>query len=75
MDMAEALAMVFATSSSLATIPVTMECVRKDLGVSKTVSGFVLLMGTTVNMDGTALFECAGVIFIAQVLGVDLSFT
>jgi len=71
--MANALATVFATSSSLATLPVTMECVRKNLGVSKTVSGFVLPMGATVNMDGTALFECVGVIFIAQVMGVDLS--
>lgn len=71
--MADALATVFATSSSLATLPVTMECVRKNLGVSKTVSGFVLPMGATVNMDGTALFECVGVIFIAQVMGADLS--
>jgi proton glutamate symport protein len=73
--MSNALATVFATSSSLATLPVTMECVRKNLGVSKTVSGFVLPMGATVNMDGTALFECVGVIFIAQVMGVDLSFS
>ncbi len=73
--MANALATVFATSSSLATLPVTMECVRRNLGVSKTVSGFVLPMGATVNMDGTALFECVGVIFIAQVMGVDLSFS
>ena len=73
LGMANALATVFATSSSLATLPVTMECVRKNLGVSKTVSGFVLPMGATVNMDGTALFECVGVIFIAQVMGVDLS--
>lgn len=50
-----------------------MACVRKNLGISKTVSGFVLPMGATVNMDGTALFECVGVIFIAQVMGVDLS--
>lgn len=71
--MTNALATVFATSSSLATLPVTMECVRKNIGVSKAVSGFVLPMGATVNMDGTALFECVGVIFIAQVMGVDLS--
>jgi len=70
--MASALATVFATSSSLATLPVTMECVEKNAGVSNKVAGFVLPLGATVNMDGTALFECVGVIFIAQVLGISL---
>ncbi len=70
--MASALATVFATSSSLATLPVTMECVEKNIGVSPKVANFVLPLGATVNMDGTALFECVGVLFIAQVMGVGL---
>jgi len=49
-----------------------MECVERELGVSNRVAGFVLPLGATVNMDGTALFECVGVLFIAQVLGVAL---
>jgi len=70
--MAGALATVFATSSSLATLPVTMECVERNAGVSNKIAGFVLPMGATVNMDGTALFECVGVLFIAQVMGIPL---
>ena len=62
----------FSTSSSSATLPVTMNCSTKNAGVSKNVSGFVLPLGSTVNMDGTALFECAGVLFISQILGVNL---
>jgi Na+/H+-dicarboxylate symporter len=54
-------------------LPVTINNVEKKAGVSNRISSFVLPMGATVNMDGTALYECAGVIFIAQVLGVDLS--
>ena len=65
--------MAFSTSSSSATLPVTMSCVRDKVKVSKTTSGFVLPLGATVNMDGTALYECAGVLFIAQALGIDLS--
>jgi Na+/H+-dicarboxylate symporter len=72
--MASAMATAFSTSSSSATLPVTMKCVRENANVSDETSSFVLPMGATVNMDGTALYECAGVIFIAQVLGVDLSF-
>ena len=49
-----------------------MNCSTKNTGVSKKVSGFVLPLGSTVNMDGTALFECAGVLFISQILGVNL---
>lgn len=71
--MAGALATVFATSSSLATLPVTLECVEHHARVSNKVAGFVLPLGATVNMDGTALFECTGVLFIAQVLGISLS--
>ena len=70
--MAPALLTVFATSSSMATLPVTMECVEERLGVAPRIAGFVLPVGATVNMDGTALFECVGVLFIAQVLGVSL---
>tara|TARA_B100000123_G_C25662530_1_gene398359 strand:- start:405 stop:824 length:420 start_codon:yes stop_codon:yes gene_type:complete len=50
-----------------------MKCIRENVGVSKKTTSFVLPMGATVNMDGTALYECAGVIFISQVLGIDLS--
>jgi len=72
-NMIEALVMAFSTSSSAATLPVTIENVEKNVGVSNRTSSFVLPMGATVNMDGTALYECAGVLFVAQVLGVDLS--
>ena len=70
--MRTALATAFATSSSNATLPVTMRCVEDNAGVSNKVSSFVLPMGATINMDGTALYECAGVLFISQVLGIDL---
>ncbi|MCH7650462.1 MAG: dicarboxylate/amino acid:cation symporter, partial [Nitrospinae bacterium] len=70
--MASALATVFATSSSLAALPVTMQCVEDNIGVPNKVAGFVLPLGATINMDGTALFECVGVLFIAQVMGIPL---
>ena len=70
--MATAMTTAFSTSSSSATLPVTTDCVRNNVGVSKEITGFVLPLGATVNMDGTALYECAGVLFIAQVLGIDL---
>ena len=72
-NMFDALMMAFSTSSSAATLPLTMNSVKRNVGVSDRVSSFVLPMGATVNMDGTALYECAGVLFIAQALGVDLS--
>jgi Na+/H+-dicarboxylate symporter len=72
--MAEPLAMAFSTSSSAATLPVTIRAVEQKVGVSNRISSFVLPMGATINMDGTALYECAGVLFIAQALGIDLSF-
>ncbi len=72
-NMIEPLTMAFSTSSSGATLPVTLSTVEKKVGVSNKVSSFVLPMGATINMDGTALYECAGVLFIAQVLGVELS--
>jgi Na+/H+-dicarboxylate symporter len=74
-NMMAPLTMAFSTSSSAATLPVTLRTVENKVGVSNRVSSFVLPMGATVNMDGTALYECCGVIFIAQVLGVDLSVT
>ena len=71
--MGSALAMAFSTSSSGATLPMTMKCVQEQAGVSNKVTSFVLPMGATINMDGTALYECAGALFIAQALGVDVS--
>jgi proton glutamate symport protein len=71
--MASAMITAFSTSSSNATLPLTMRCVEKNAGVSNRISSFVLPMGATINMDGTALYECAGVIFISQVLGLELT--
>ena len=71
-NMTEALITAFSTSSSAATLPLTINNVEKKVGVSNKISSFVLPMGATVNMDGTALYECAGVIFISQVLGANL---
>lgn len=65
--------MAFSTSSSVATLPVTMECVNDRLGVSKEVSSFVLPIGATVNMDGTSLYQAVAVIFLAQLHWVDLT--
>jgi proton glutamate symport protein len=62
----------FSTSSSGATLPVTMECVEKNLGVSEEVSSFVLPLGATINMDGTALYQAVAAVFIAQTLGMEL---
>jgi proton glutamate symport protein len=69
----EPLLIAFSTSSSGATLPVTLDSVEHKVGVSNKVASFVLPMGATVNMDGTALFECAGALFITQVLGFHLS--
>ena len=71
--MSSAMATAFSTSSSSSTLPVTIKCVNENVKASKEVSGFVLPMGATINMDGTALYECAGVIFISQILGVELT--
>jgi len=65
--------LAFSTSSSAATLPVTMECVEDNMGVSKNVSSFVLPIGATVNMDGTSLYQAVAVIFMAQMHMVDLS--
>lgn len=66
--MASAFATAFSTSSSGATLPVTMDCIENKVGVSNKTSSFVLPLGATINMDGTALYECAGVLFISQVI-------
>lgn len=71
--MMPALLMAFSTSSSAATLPVTYRCVQERAGVSKRISGFVLPLGATVNMDGTALYECVAALFIAQAYGLDLN--
>ncbi len=71
--MRPALLLAFSTASSSGTLPVTMRCVQDGSGVSKRVSSFTLPLGATVNMDGTALYECVAVIFVAQVMGIDLS--
>ena len=63
----------FTTSSSSAALPVTMDQVKKHLGVSEEISNFVLPLGATINMDGTALYQGIAVVFIAQALGIDLS--
>ncbi len=63
----------FSTSSSGATLPVTMECAEERLGVSEEVSSFVLPLGATINMDGTALYQGVATVFIAQALGLDLT--
>ena len=63
----------FSTSSSAATLPVTMDCVEKNLGVDKEISSFVLPIGATINMDGTSVYQAVAAVFIAQAFGLDLS--
>lgn len=65
--------LAFSTSSSAATLPVTMECVEQNLGVNKKISSFVLPIGATVNMDGTSLYQAVAVIFLAQMHMANLS--
>jgi len=65
--------LAFSTSSSAATLPVTMECIEDNMGVSKNVSSFVLPIGATVNMDGTSLYQGVAVVFLAQLHMIDLS--
>jgi len=73
--MRDAALFAFSTSSSSATLPVTMETARNKLGVGKSVSSFTLPLGATINMDGTAIMQGVATVFIAQVYGVDLSGT
>ena len=67
--------LAFSTSSSAATLPVTMECVEDNMGVNKNIASFVLPVGATVNMDGTSLYQAVAVLFLAQLHMVDLTFT
>lgn len=73
-NMATPLLTAFSTSSSSATLPLTMEALEHKSGVSNKVTSFTLPLGATINMDGTALYECVAAMFIAQAYGVDLSF-
>lgn len=71
--MSPAQTLAFSTSSSAATLPVTMECVEQNLGVHKKVTSFVLPIGATVNMDGTSLYQAIVVVFLAQMHFIDLT--
>ena len=73
-NMTTPLLTAFSTSSSAATLPLTIQAVEEKSGVSNKISSFTLPLGATVNMDGTALYECIAAIFIAQAYGIDLSF-
>jgi len=73
--MAPAMLTAFSTASSSATLPVTMDCIENGVGVSNRVSSFVLPLGATVNMNGTALYECVAAMFLAQAYGLNLDFS
>lgn len=70
----DALITAFATSSSSATLPVTLRCVSNNLQVKPEIAGFVIPLGATINMDGTALYEAAAALFVANLVGIELSF-
>lgn len=72
-SMERSLLTAFSTSSSAATLPVTMECVEENLKVDKDIAGFVLPLGATMNMDGTALYEAIAALFIANMVGIELN--
>jgi Na+/H+-dicarboxylate symporter len=65
--------LAFSTSSSAATLPVTIDCAEKNLGISEEVSSFVLPLGATINMDGTSIHQGVSAVFIAQAFGLDLT--
>lgn len=69
----DAILVAFSTSSSSAALPVTMHCVQENLGVSKNISSFVIPLGSTVNMNGAAMFQGMAAVFVAQAYGIDLS--
>ncbi|MSP86983.1 MAG: dicarboxylate/amino acid:cation symporter, partial [Methylotenera sp.] len=71
----EALVTAFATSSSSATLPVTLRCASQQLEVKPEIAGFVIPLGATINMDGTALYEAAAALFIANLVGIELNFS
>jgi DAACS family dicarboxylate/amino acid:cation (Na+ or H+) symporter len=70
--MTDAITLAASTSSSSATLPATLHCVQENLGVSKNIASFVLPLGSTVNMNGTAIFQAIASVFIAQAYGIDL---
>ena len=74
-SMREAQLIAFSTSSSAATLPITIKCVEQNLKISNKYAGFVLPLGATINMDGTALYQGVATVFIAQIFGIDLSLT
>ena len=74
LNMGQALATAFTTASSSATLPITMECIEEKNKVDKRAASFVLPLGATINMDGTALYEAVAALFIAQIYGVELGF-
>ncbi len=73
LNMGQALTTAFTTASSSATLPITMECIEEKNNVDKRAASFVLPLGATINMDGTALYEAVAALFIAQIYGIDLS--
>lgn len=73
-SMSAALMTAFSTSSSSVTLPLTIDCIENNAGASNKVSSFVLPLGATINMDGTALYECIAAMFIAQAYGIELGF-
>lgn len=72
--MAPALITAFSTSSSSATLPITIECVEKRAGVSNRICSLVIPLGTSINMSGSALYECVAALFVAQAYGIELTF-
>jgi len=70
----DALAVAYTTASSSGTLPITIRCARQNLGVSNSISSFVLPLGATINMDGTAMYQGVAALFIAQAYGIDLTF-
>ncbi len=72
--MAPAILTAFSSASSSATLPLSMKCTHENSGVSERVTSFCLPLGATINMDGTALYECVAAIFIAQAYGIDMTF-
>ncbi len=73
--MSPALLTAFSTASSAATLPLSLECLEKRANVSERIASFVMPLGTSINHAGSALYECAGAMFIAQAYGLDLTFT
>jgi Na+/H+-dicarboxylate symporter len=69
----EALITAFATSSSSATLPVSLRCAQENLQVKRDIASFVIPLGATVNMDGTALYEAAAALFVANLVGIELN--